>query len=95
MAKLDIDKLEDLQEDMADMMADQEEVQEVLGRDYALDSYNEGELMQELDELDEDIVNEKLEGASVGTSKVPSYIPQKAQVSAKKDAEDLEQIMNN
>ena len=93
MAQINVDQMEDLQEDMTDMMADQEEVQEVLGRDYAVGAFDEGELAQELDELDEDIVNEKIEGAV----SIPSYIPQgaKAQPSVKKDAEDLEQIMNN
>ncbi len=97
MAKVDVGKLEDLHEEMADMMADQEEVQEVLGRDYALDAYNEGELNDQLNELDEEIVNEKLEGAE----SVPSYVPQKiatapvAQTGAKKEQEDLEQIMNH
>ena len=91
MQKVNVDQLEDLHEDMADMMAEQQEMQEVLARDYALDAYDEGELMQELDELDEDIVNEKMAGA--GT--VPSYIPQKAQASVKKDSQVLEQIMNH
>jgi len=93
MQKINVDQLEDLHDEMADMMAEQEEVQEVLGRDYGLDSYNEAEMMQELDELDEEIVTEKLEG---GVS-VPSYIPQKVQpqASVKKDADELAEIMNN
>lgn len=97
MKKVDLDKLEDLHEDMADMMAEQEEVQEVLGRDYAIGAYDENELNEELNELDGEIVNEKLEG--VGS--VPSYVPQRASAApvsvpvAKKDKEDLEQIMNN
>lgn len=52
-----MDKMEDLFDDMADMMADQAEIQEVMGRSYAVD-YDESELMDELNELDEDIVNE-------------------------------------
>ena len=74
MKKFDLDKIEDMHEEMADMMAEQEEVQEVLGRDYGVGTYNESELMDELDELDADIVNEKLDN---GIS-APSYLPQKA-----------------
>lgn len=76
--------MEDLYDDLADMMADQEEIQEVMGRSYQVD-YDESELMggksspnlfvKELEELDSEIVNEQL---SDGFS-VPSYIPQKPQ----------------
>ncbi len=96
MGKINLDQLEDLHDDMADMMADQEEIQEVLGRDYAVDSYNETELEQELGELDEEIVNEKMEGNTC-----PSYVPQKAAPVAapaapiKNDKEELNNIMNN
>lgn len=91
MKHINLDDLEDLQDDTQEMMQDQEEIQEVLGRDYALDAYDEAELQQELDELDDDIVNEKLEG---GVS-VPNYMPKKAQTEAKKDSEELAHIMNN
>ncbi len=90
MKNLNVDELEDLQDDMQDMMADQDEIQEVLSKDYTVDAYDEAELEQELEELDTDIVNEKLEG-NVG---VPSYLPQKEPAVIKKDAEALNQIMN-
>lgn len=51
--------MEDLYDDLADMMADQEEIQEMMSRSYQVE-YNESELMDELNELDEDIVNEQL-----------------------------------
>ena len=63
--------MEDLFDDMADMMADQAEIQDVMGRSYQVD-YDESELMDELNELDEDIVNEQL---SDGIGNVPSYVP--------------------
>eukprot|EP00826_Nyctotherus_ovalis_P045490 TRINITY_DN5040_c0_g3_i1.p1 TRINITY_DN5040_c0_g3~~TRINITY_DN5040_c0_g3_i1.p1 ORF type:complete len:184 (+),score=71.25 TRINITY_DN5040_c0_g3_i1:250-801(+) len=88
MKNLDLDKLEELQDDMQDMMDDQEEVQEILGRDYAVDGYDEAEVEAELEELDGDIVNEKLEG-----NKAPSYVPQVSAMQS--DAKDLEHIMNN
>lgn len=71
MKKLDMDKMEDLFDDLADMMADQEEIQEIMSRSYQV-QYDESELMDELAELDEEIVNEQL---SDGLN-VPGYIPQ-------------------
>jgi len=90
MKKIDLDKLEDMHEDMREMMEDQEEIQEVLGRDYGVGGYDESELEAELGELDEEIVNEKMEGEAA-----PSYLPQKAQVAAKSDKDELNNIMNN
>ena len=57
MKKLDMDKMEDLYDDLADMMEDQEEIQEMMSRSYQVEC-DEGELMDELNELDEEIVNE-------------------------------------
>ncbi len=47
----DIDEMEDVMEDMQDMMADQEEIQEMMGRNFGVE-YDENELMDELAELD-------------------------------------------
>ena len=70
MKKLDMNKMEDLFDDLADLMADQQEIQEVMSRSYQVD-YDESALMDELAELDEEIVNEQL---SDGFN-VPSYVP--------------------
>ena len=70
MKKLDLDKMEDIFDDLQDMMADQEEIQEVMSRSYNVE-YDESELMDELNELDEEIINEQLgDGLNV-----PSYVP--------------------
>ena len=57
MKNMDMDKMEDLFDDLADLMADQEEIQECMGRSYQV-QYDEDELIDELNELDEEIVNE-------------------------------------
>jgi charged multivesicular body protein 5 len=57
MKNFDLDDMEDLYDDMADMMADMEEVQEVMGRNYNAE-FDESELMNELNELDEEIVSD-------------------------------------
>ncbi len=87
MKKLDMDKMEDLFDDLADMMADQEEIQEVMSRSYQVE-YNESELMDELNELDEDIVNEQLHDGL----DVPSYVP--VQPNANKEIAGEEQLKN-
>jgi len=71
MKKLDMDKMEDLFDDLQDLMADQAEIQEIMSRSYSVE-YDESELMDELAELDEEIVNEQLEGRGFD---VPSYVP--------------------
>ena len=62
--------MEDLFDDMADMMADMEEVNDVMGRNYNVEC-DENELLGELDELDEELAAEMLdEGLGM-----PSYVP--------------------
>ena len=72
MKNLNMDQMEDLFDDMADMMADQEEIQEIMTRSYNVE-YDESELMDELNELDEEIVNEQLNSGNMAG--VPSYMP--------------------
>ena len=45
MKKLDMNKLEDVYDDLADLMAEQEEINDVLGRDFQVGNYDEEELM--------------------------------------------------
>jgi len=52
-----MDEVEDLFDDMADMMADQEDIQEMMGRNFGCE-YDENDLMQELNELDEEIIGD-------------------------------------
>lgn len=91
MKALDMDKLEDLYDDLADLMADQQEIQEVMTRSYAVE-FNESELMDELAELDEEIINEQLgDGLNV-----PSYVPsQKNEVAAQKTQVSEEDQLKN
>jgi len=52
-----MDAVEDLMDDMQDMMADQEEINEMMGRNFGVE-FDEGELMDELNELDEEIIGD-------------------------------------
>ena len=90
MKKIDLDQLEQLQDDIQDMMEDQEEIQEILGRDYAIDGYDEAEIEAELEELDGEIVAGKLEDY-----KATSHIPQSNSQPVANDKEELANIMDN
>ena len=81
--------MEDMFDDLADLMADQEEIQEVMGRCYQVD-YDESALMDELAELDEEIVNEQL---SDGFN-VPSYVPAQHAATGKAISSEEDQLKN-
>ena len=70
MKNFDMDVVDELFDDMQEMMEDQEEIQEMMGRNFGVE-FDEGELMDELNELDEEIIGDQLnEGLGL-----PSYIP--------------------
>ena len=51
MKKINYNDMEDLYENMAEMMADQEEINEMMERDFGVGEFNEDDLMDELNEL--------------------------------------------
>jgi charged multivesicular body protein 5 len=53
--KINIDKIEDMQDEMADILEQSEEVQEALGRTYNMPDVDEDELEAELDALGDDL----------------------------------------
>ncbi|XP_066950013.1 charged multivesicular body protein 5 [Macrobrachium rosenbergii] len=53
---INIDEIEDLQDDMADMLEQADEVQEALGRTYGMPEIDEDDLAAELDALGDDIM---------------------------------------
>ena len=62
MKKINFNDLEDLYDNMADMMADQEEINEMMERDFGVGEINEDDLMDELNDLDEELAMEELNG---------------------------------
>jgi len=50
-------EVDELFDDMQEMMEDQEEIQEMMGRNFGVE-FDEGELMDELNELDEEIIGD-------------------------------------
>merc|ERR1719460_3568660 len=52
---VNIDQIEDLQDDLADMLEDANEVQEALGRSYGMPDVDEDELEAEFDALGDEI----------------------------------------
>lgn len=70
--EFDIGKIEKLQDEMADLMDAQNDIQEALGRTYDVpDELDEADLMAELDGLEADLVNEK---TTADQGAVPSYM---------------------
>jgi charged multivesicular body protein 5 len=53
--KINIDKIEDLQDDMEDMLEQSNEIQETLGRQYGMPDIDEDELEAELDALGDEL----------------------------------------
>ena len=52
-----MDEVDELFDDMQEMMEDQEEIQEMMGRNFGVE-FDEDELMGELNELDEEIIGD-------------------------------------
>jgi charged multivesicular body protein 5 len=70
-AKLNINSIEATMEDMEDLMYDQQEMNEILGRNYAVpDGFDEAALEGEFAMLEEEVALERMSGNAV-----PSYIP--------------------
>lgn len=53
--KINIEEIEDIQDDMADMLAEADEVQEALGRSYGTPEIDEDDLAAELEALGDEI----------------------------------------
>ncbi|GAC75429.1 charged multivesicular body protein 5 [Moesziomyces antarcticus] len=68
--KIDLDKIESMQDEMEDLIEAANEVQETLGRSYGVpDEVDEEDLQAELDALADD-----LDAEDVGADAVPSYL---------------------
>ena len=81
MKQIDMGEMEDLMDDMADLMVDQEEINEMMSMNFGVE-FDESDLQAELDELDEEAVGELFdEGLGM-----PSYIPQGQKVVPAADA---------
>eukprot|EP01023_Acetabularia_acetabulum_P043372 TRINITY_DN4330_c0_g1_i1.p3 TRINITY_DN4330_c0_g1~~TRINITY_DN4330_c0_g1_i1.p3 ORF type:complete len:223 (+),score=55.42 TRINITY_DN4330_c0_g1_i1:278-946(+) len=70
--ELDIGKIDKLNDEMADLMDINQDIQDALGQSYAVpDDIDESELMGELDALDAELAMEAEVG---GTNEVPAYL---------------------
>ena len=68
-----MDEIEDLHDDMADLMEDTNEVNDILSRSYGVpEDLNEEDLMAELNALDDELLSEPAE--AVGADEVPAYL---------------------
>jgi charged multivesicular body protein 5 len=65
--EIDIDEIEDLHDDMEDMMYMNEEIQDVMGRAFNTEVFDDDELLGELNELENDMLTEDFD-------EVPNYL---------------------
>lgn len=67
---LNLNEVEDLYDDMDDILMDQEEVQEIMGRNFGnVEEVDEDELLEELEGLDDDLEADM-------EDEMPSYLPE-------------------
>lgn len=94
MKQINVGKVEAMMDNFADLQMDQEEINEVMSRNYALEGMDETELEDELNELDNEIFEDNLMGNSMS---VPSYIPQQSftrEEAKLNDPEELPSVPN-
>jgi len=53
--EVDLDDIEDMHDEMEDLVYDMEEINEVMGRTYGVDDFDEDDLMDELNEMDDEL----------------------------------------
>ncbi|KAJ0400189.1 hypothetical protein ATCC90586_009325 [Pythium insidiosum] len=71
--KINLNELEDMQDDMADLLEDMNEIQEIMGRSYGIGTdIDESELEAELEGLEEEWAEE--EANAVEADATPSYL---------------------
>jgi len=78
MGAIDIDALAEAQDDMADLMMDMEEINEMMSRNYTLEGMDEGALDEEFAALEEEMKMEQFDQMMTGGQAVPSYLPANA-----------------
>ncbi|ODQ64552.1 hypothetical protein NADFUDRAFT_52189 [Nadsonia fulvescens var. elongata DSM 6958] len=77
--KINIDKIEQLQDEMADLMDVSQELQDTMSRNYAVpDDISESELDAELEALGEEMEYDALQGEN--ESGLPSYLQEESQM---------------
>jgi len=72
--KVDLNKIEDLQDDLADIMEQAQEVQDVMGRTYGMPEVDESELEVELEALGDELALDN-DTSYLDTPAVPSREP--------------------
>merc|ERR1719231_2081526 len=74
--EINLDDIEDLHDEMEDIMMDQEEIQEVMGRSFGdVEDVDEDELMEELDGLDDELGLDDMEDEPIYMPGAPSADP--------------------
>merc|ERR1712000_718751 len=90
MKKINIDKIETLHDELEDLMMDNEEIQEVLGRSYGMEEVDEGDLEAELDMLGDEMFEEALID-----DEPPSYLNEMSEMPETSQSEPISSMEND
>merc|ERR1712000_466957 len=88
--KINIDKIETLHDELEDLMMDNEEIQEVLGRSYGMEEVDEGDLEAELDMLGDEMFEEALID-----DEPPSYLNEMSEMPETSQSEPISSMEND
>ena len=87
MEKINYNDLEDMMDNMADMMEDQDEINEMMARDFGVDELDEDEMLDELNDLDEELAMDEMTGNLGGKNS-------QAEKNRKEEEDILDDVMN-
>ena len=89
--KIDLNKIEDLQDDMADMMEQAQEVQDTMGRTYGMPDVDESELEAELEALGDELALDN-DTSYLDTPAIPAREPGADSLAVNKDGVQVDEF---
>ena len=89
--KIDLNKIEDLQDDMADILEQANEVQDVMGRTYGMPEVDESELEAELEALGDELALDT-DTSYLDTPAIPSREPGADSLAVNKDGVQVDEF---
>lgn len=89
--KIDLNKIENLQDDMADILEQANEIQETMGRTYGMPEVDESELEAELEALGDELAIDT-DTSYLDTPAIPSREPGAESISTNKDGVQVDEF---
>lgn len=89
--KMDLNKIEDLQDDLADMMEQAQDIQDTMGRQYGMPEVDESELEAELEALGDELALDT-DTSYLDTPAIPSREPGAESLAVNKDGVQVDEF---